>query len=125
MVTVSGSCHCGATRFTLAEAPREVTRCTCTFCSKRGVLWAYYTPAEFRLETPRTHMATYRAAAGSGLNAHHFCPTCGCGLFSETPDWSKGEPDLVNPRIGVNARLLDDFDLKALPVTVIDGRNLW
>jgi len=30
-----------------------------------------------------------------------------------------------NPRVGVNARLLDDFDLDAVPVTVIDGKNLW
>jgi hypothetical protein len=27
--------------------------------------------------------------------------------------------------VGVNARLLHDFDLDAVPVTVIDGKNLW
>lgn len=30
------------------------------------------------------------------------------------------------PRYEVcNARLFDDFDLEAVPVTVIDGKNLW
>lgn len=36
-----GSRHCGATQFTVAKRPETVTRCTCSFCSKRGALWAY------------------------------------------------------------------------------------
>jgi len=27
--------------------------------------------------------------------------------------------------VGVNSRLFDDFDLDAVPVTVIDGKNMW
>jgi hypothetical protein len=56
---------------------------------------------------------------------HHFCANCGCGTYSESPDWSTGKPDFENPRVGVNARLFNDFDLDAVPVTVIDGKNLW
>ena len=48
-----------------------------------------------------------------------------CGTYSESPDWSTGKPDFDNPKVGVNARLLDDFDLDAVTVTVIDGKNLW
>jgi hypothetical protein len=50
---------------------------------------------------------------------------CGCGTFTETPDWSSGEPNFDDPRISVNARLFDDFDLGTVEVVVIDGRNLW
>ena len=25
----------------------------------------------------------------------------------------------------INARLLDDVDVEAIPVTVVDGKNLW
>ena len=42
-----------------------------------------------------------------------------------SPDWSSGKPDFDNPKVGVNSRLFDDFDLDAVPVTVIDGKNLW
>lgn len=122
-MTVKGSCHCGSTRFELSQAPASVTRCTCTFCSKRGSLWAYCRPDQFRLTTPQEAVATYRWM--DRLVAHHFCPTCGCGTFSESPDFSTGEPDFDNPRVAVNARLLDDFDLDAVAVTVLDGRNLW
>lgn len=122
-MVVKGSCHCGATQFEVDEAPREVTRCTCTLCSKRGALWAYFKPAQFRLTTPREQVSTYRWQ--TRMVQQHFCGICGCGTFSESPDFTSGQPDFDNPRVGVNARLLDDFDLDAVPVTVIDGRNLW
>ncbi|RTM13950.1 MAG: GFA family protein, partial [Bradyrhizobiaceae bacterium] len=30
-----------------------------------------------------------------------------------------------NPKVAVNARLFDDFDLDSVPVNLIDGKNLW
>ena len=62
------------------------------------------------------------AAAPSNIIS---APNCGCGTYSESPDWSTGKPDFDNPKVGVNSRLFDDFDLDAVPVTVIDGKNLW
>jgi hypothetical protein len=121
-MTIKGSCHCGGTQFELTEAPAGVTRCTCSFCWKRGVLWAYYKPEQFRL-TASEPSGTYRWRTKTVQ--HHFCPTCGCGTYSESPDWSSGKPDMQNPKIGVNAWLLNDFDLEAVPVTVIDGKNQW
>lgn len=118
-----GSCHCGGTKFEVSEVPATVTRCTCSLCSKRGALWAYYDAAAFTLLTPKENTAAYRW--NTKLAAHNFCPVCGCGTFTETPDWSTGEPDFNKPRIAINARLFDDFDLEAVPVEVIDGKNLW
>ena len=120
---VKGSCHCGNTQFEVSEAPAGVTRCTCSLCSKRGALWAYYAPAQFRLNSPAENLATYRW--GSRTVKHHFCANCGCGTYSESPDWSSGKPDFGNMKIGVNAWLFDDFNPGAVPVTVIDGKNLW
>jgi hypothetical protein len=122
-MTIKGSCHCGATQFELTEAPESVTRCTCSICAKRGALWAYYTPAQFKLTTPPAQRATYLWSTKTVK--HHFCGTCGCTTYSESPDWSTGKPDFDNPRVGVNARLIDRFDLESVPVIVIDGKNLW
>jgi hypothetical protein len=122
-MTIKGSCHRGKTKFEIESAPAELTQCTCSFCSKRGALWAYYKPAQFRLTTPLADVATYLWRTKTVK--HHFCATCGCGTYSESPDWSAGKPDFDNPKIGVNARLLDEFDLDAVPVKVIDGKNLW
>ncbi|MDB5553739.1 MAG: aldehyde-activating protein [Rhizobium sp.] len=118
-----GSCHCGGTKFEIPEAPETVTRCTCSICSKRGALWAYYTPADFKLTTSRDNVATYRWQTKTV--AHNFCPVCGCTTFTENPDWSSGKPDFDNARVAVNARLFDDFDLESVPIEVIDGKNQW
>jgi hypothetical protein len=122
---VTGSCHCGKTAFSiLGEIPAKLTRCTCSFCSKRGVLWAYYEPRQFQLTTSTTDDATYRWQ--TKLVAHHFCPVCGCGTFTDSPAFEPdGSWDNTTRRIGVNARLFDDFDAALAPVVVIDGKNLW
>jgi hypothetical protein len=112
-VPIRGSCHCGQTQFEVSEAPAAVTRCTCSLCSKRGALWAYCTPAQFRLTSPAENVATY--LWGSRTVKHHFCANCGCGTYSESPDWSTGKPDFQNPKVGINARLFDDLDLDAIP----------
>jgi hypothetical protein len=122
-MTVKGSCHCGETQFEVDDAPASITRCTCSFCAKRGVLWGYYKPAQFRLTAAPAGDAIYRWRTKT--SEHHFCATCGCGTYSKSPDWSTGKADFDHPKIGINARLLEDFDLDAVPVQVIDGRNLW
>ena len=120
---VKGSCHCGATQFEVSEAPTEVTVCNCSFCSRRGALLAYYTPAQFRLTTARDRVSTYQW--GHYVGQHHHCSVCGCGTYSEFPDFSSGEPDFEHPKISINARLLQDVDLAALPVRRLNGRDDW
>ena len=122
---ITGSCHCGRTAFEIdGEIPEKLTRCTCSFCSKRGTLYAYYQPAQFRLTTLTANVATYRWK--TKMVAHNFCATCGCGTFSDSPDFKPdGTWDGTTRRIGVNARLFDEFDAAQAPVQVIDGKNLW
>lgn len=78
---------------------------------------------QFRLTTPPEHLATYQWRTETVK--HDFCAICGCGTFSESPDWSRGQADFTGLKIGVNARLFDDFNLDAVRVIVIDGKNLW
>ena len=120
---IKGSCHCRATQFEVSEAPVKLTRCTCSFCAKRGSLWAYYTPDHFKLTTARDRVSTYQWR--SYLIQHHHCAICGCGTYTETPEWVGGKPHPEQRKVSINARLLDDFDVEATPVEVIDGKNLW
>jgi hypothetical protein len=43
---------------------------------------------------------------------------------SQLPDQLSGQPDVANMKVGVNARLVDDFDLASPPVKTIDRRNM-
>lgn len=129
-MSIAGSCHCGATRFEIDVVPETATRCTCTFCTKRGALWAYCAPEQFRLKTPIENARPYSST--SPEHRHYFCPQCGCTTFSDNPDYSMLVPggdggtfDPTRRRISVNLWALDEFDIASVPLTVIDGRNLW
>ena len=124
-MTITGSCHCGKVAFAIeGEIPPKLTRCTCSFCAKRGTLYAYYEPSQFRLTTPAADGATYRWQTRTV--AHNFCPNCGCGTFSDSPAFNMDKSwDGTTRLIAVNARLFDNFDAAAAPVQVIDGKNLW
>jgi hypothetical protein len=82
-----------------------------------------FAPEQFSLLTP-SQQATGDRWQAEMININS-CPKCGCGTFTEMPDWVDGEPDFDHPRIAVNARLFDAFNLDAIPVTIIDGQNLW
>jgi hypothetical protein len=58
-VPIKATCHCDATRLEVSEAPTTVTECNCTFCFKRGVLWAYYLPEQIgSIKNDRTTVYT-------------------------------------------------------------------
>ena len=124
-IPITGRCHCGSVVFEIdGEIPPQLTRCTCSFCSKRGQLYAYYAPAHVTLLAGSAAPATYRW--NTKQIAHQFCPTCGCGVLSDSPAFRPdGSWDGKTRRLGINARLFDDFDAAAAPVTVVDGKNLW
>ena len=103
--------------------PASLTRYTCSFCSKRGHLYAYFAPERFTV-TLADSDGVYRW--NSRLVANHFCTACGCDLYADTPDFKPdGQWDGKTRRIAVNTRLLDDFEAADHPVTVIDGKHRW
>ena len=123
-MVMRGRCHCRRNTFEVDGAlPEKLTRCTCSFCSKRGHLYAYFEPARFRVVCAESD-AVYRWQ--SKLVANHFCSACGCDLYADSPAFEPdGSWDGTTRRIAVNARLLDGFEAADWPVNVIDGKNLW
>lgn len=118
-----GRCHCGDTAFEFDVAADTVTSCTCSICSKRGALWVYCRPAQFRLLKAPQHASTYRWA--KGFVQLHFCGRCGCTTYNESPTSRAGQADFDSPLIAVNARLLEGFDAARVRIDVVDGNNLW
>jgi hypothetical protein len=56
--------------------------------------------------------------------ARHFCADCGCATFSDSLAFeSDGKWDGSTRRIGVNARLFDDFD--AAPASTNKAAPAW
>ncbi|MFZ6750865.1 GFA family protein [Undibacterium sp. Ren11W] len=124
-MTITGSCHCGKIAFRIeGDIPTELTRCTCSYCSKRGALLAYYQPVQFQVTASASDDAIYRW--NTMLVAHHFCSGCGCATYSDSPAFEPdGSWDHRSRRICVNARLFDDFNAAEARIVIIDGKNLW
>ena len=109
---ITASCHCGAVRFEIADAPANVTSCNYSICRRTGALWAFYRPDQVKLLHATGATAAY--IWGDRMLALHHCRTCGC-----TTHWT----DIREPpddRMGVNARLME-IDLAPIPVRLNDG----
>lgn len=110
---VTGSCHCGAVRFTLAVAPGQVTDCNCSICRRYGTLWAYYRLEQVEFASvPVTETYIW---GDRGL-AFHRCRSCGC-----VTHWQALDP--THDRMAINARLLAPEVLARASVTFYDGAN--
>lgn len=127
------SCHCGGTRIALPAQPTAAKSCNCTYCARTGAVWAYYRPGELEFLSTEGE-ATY---APGGMNAHHFCSTCGMQTWGDSPDWStlyandgtlKEGAEGTMPTVrsyAVNLNLVEDLDWTAVTVEKLDGRNAW
>ena len=77
--TLSGSCLCGANRFTLPGPVGEVTACHCTQCRKlSGHYSASFDVNAAALIWTARHERTF-VTPGGGQRG--FCPICGCKLY--------------------------------------------
>jgi hypothetical protein len=126
-VAITGRCHCGDIAFEIdGEVPEALTRCTCSFCSKRGHLYAYFKPEQFRRTFPQDRAGESTYFWNSKTVANAFCGRCGCDVYADSPVFAEdGAFDPKVRKICVNARLFDDFEAADHPVTVIDGKHLW
>jgi hypothetical protein len=100
MMTLEGSCHCGAVRFSVkSHTPQPYMHCYCSICRKTagGGGHAINIMGEARTlkVTGKRHLAYYRAKIREGdKQAHsparrHFCKRCGSALYISDPRWPK------------------------------------
>ena len=113
-VTLNGSCHCGAVKFTatLIQGFASARRCTCSICRMRGAVAVSSTPEAFRITQGEDKIATYRF--NTNIAEHHFCSVC--GIY--THHRRRSNPD----QLGVNVACLEGvspFDFAEVPV--LDG----
>ena len=115
-VTLDGSCHCGAVKFTatLTEGFASARRCTCSICRMRGAVAVTSTPEAFRMTQGADRLATYRF--NTGVAEHHFRSVC--GIYTHHKRRS-------NPNeLGVNVACLDGVSPFDLPEIVVhDGQR--
>jgi hypothetical protein len=95
-----GGCHCGRVRFRAQVDLGLLSHCSCTVCTKKGILHLPVAPENFELLRGKNSLTSY--TFGTGMAQHTFCSHCGMHAFYVP----RSQPD----RITVNARCLDDID---------------
>lgn len=115
MQSYSGSCHCGAIRFSFEAEPfTRGIRCNCSFCAKRGTMVHLVPAAAFKVEVKGDALNSYQF--GTRTAKHYFCRNCGVHPYSETEKWPE--------QYIVNLGCVEGVDTFALETTVFDGKNL-
>ncbi len=115
MQTYHGSCHCGAVKYEIKADLSRVTRCTCSVCTKKGILLTRVKPEDFRITSGDGHVEVYQF--NKMVAKHCFCSKCGIHTF--------GNPRTAPDMYIVNVNTLDDFDVHSEQpeVRTFDGRN--
>ena len=60
MQTYHGSCHCGAVKYEIEADLRRVTRCTCSICTKKGILLARVEPDKLKISEGEDQLKLYQ-----------------------------------------------------------------
>lgn len=116
----SGSCHCGAVKFSAGiDLAAGTGKCNCSICAKSR-FWGTMIKADtFKLLSGEDNLSDYHF----GSHGVHwlFCKTCGIRTFYKTNIEQMG-----GDMVGVNLACLDnasDLELAETPVRFADGRN--
>ncbi len=113
-VWMEGGCHCGTVRFRVrAVRDIEVLDCNCSMCSKSGYLHLIVEAGDFELLAGASCLEEYRF--GTATARHLFCRRCGIKSFYVPRSHPGG--------FSVNARCLDEGQVRSLRVRPYDGRN--
>jgi hypothetical protein len=104
--TLSGSCNCGAVRFTCqSHTPVPYQRCYCSICRKSAGGGGYAINLggltdTLKADDPKGAKSFFRAQIreddGTWTQStaeRHFCSLCGTALWLFSPEW----PELVHP----------------------------
>lgn len=112
--TREGGCHCGQVRYRARVDLDLLSQCSCSICTKKGILHLPVFPADFELLRGKDALTVYTFE--TGVAQHPFCTRCGMASFYIP----RSQPDKVT----VNARSLDGIDGPSLkPTRFFDGRH--
>jgi hypothetical protein len=114
--TYTGSCHCGAVRYTVeADLSQPVVACNCSMCGRSGTLLFFAPTEKFHLEQGAESLTDYQF---NKQTIHHlFCKVCGIKPFA------RGTGPGGKEMVAVNARCLAGVDPASLQIKHVDGKS--
>lgn|SRR5690606_10034325 len=111
----SGSCHCGAVKYTVEGEIDKVIECNCSHCQRKGFLLWFVPRSALKVTEGEDKLTTY--TFNRHVIHHDFCQVCGCQPFGlgKMPDGTE--------TAAINVRCLADVDLAGIERTQVNGRD--
>ena len=113
MAKVSGSCLCGAIKYTSTAEPVMAAVCHCTHCQKQaGSAFSVVIgvpKGSLKITSGKTTVYSDKGDSGKAVN-RHFCATCGSPIYSDVEsspqlDWIKAgtldDTSWVKPTVNI------------------------
>lgn len=113
--TYRGACHCESVVYEATADIDTVMSCNCSICSKKGHLLAFTGSDQFKLLKGQDALSEYFFYKKK--IAHLFCKHCGIGTFG------RGTSPDGKAMIALNVRCLDNVDIQALTIKLVDGKS--
>ena len=109
-------CHCGGfeAEISLPDGLKNVLRCNCSICSKKGAIMVILGQDKFKITKGNDLLTVYQFH--SKVAKHYFCSVCGI--------YTHHNPRKDVKLTGVNVSCIenvDPFELK--DVKILDGKN--
>lgn len=111
-----GGCICGDVRYEAMVDTGTASSCNCSVCTRLGALGAVLKPADFRLLSDESKLASFSRAPE--IANRFFCARCHVFCFG------KGHlAELGGDFVAINMNTLDDFDPSKARMIYWDGRH--
>ena len=113
--TYRGGCHCGRVRYQATSDLAQVVDCNCSICIKRGAIWAFVKPPQFKLVQGGDALTDYQFGK---KQIHHRSAS---RVHRLVLAWAALNGDET---FAINVNCLDGVDVATLKLTPFDGKNM-
>lgn len=115
MQTYSGSCHCGAVKFSVKTDLEHSAQCDCSICRRRGAIMVQCDKDDLFIDAGQDCLTEYRF--NTNVAIHYFCRHCGIYTFHKMRKF----PD----KFAINAGCIHGIDLSGLSPRIIEGSKVY
>ena len=98
---IKGQCHCGKVKFSINCELKELRRCNCSHCRRKGFVMTTAKLDEFKLISGEENLKIYQW--NSKIAKHYFCKNCGINTHHQR----RSKPD----EYGINVGCLEGFNM--------------
>ena len=98
---LKGKCHCGSVKFTINTKIRDLRRCNCSMCSRKGFVMGTALIDELTITSGEKSLTSYKW--NTKIAEHFFCKICGINTHHKR----RSDPN----QYGYNIGCIEGFEM--------------